>query len=150
MNIYLIVCVCVCYWCVHLIVAAGQWVVRNHAGITLHRGTCENVVWRIVAAQNRNGWHSVVKSRIEDCNRLDEEEKKCSKDEQKRRCEDRQMTSNTALSCDHSGCDFMALSEAGMANHKRQNIPNPDWDNAPIATRLITTRACTTTQSSAA
>ena len=54
--------------------------------------------WR-VAARNRNGWRSVVKTRIEDCNRLVEEEEKRSKDEQKRRHEDRQMTSTTALSC---------------------------------------------------
>ena len=29
-------------------VAAGQWVVRNHTGMTLCRGTCDNVVWKIV------------------------------------------------------------------------------------------------------
>ena len=58
-------------------------------------------VWRIVGElqhKNCNGWRSVVKSRIEDCNRLAEEEEKRSKDEQKRQREDRQMTSNTALS----------------------------------------------------
>ena len=27
---------------------AGQWVVRNHAGMTLCRGTCDNVFWKIV------------------------------------------------------------------------------------------------------
>ena len=86
--------------------------------------------WR-VAAQNRNGWRSVVKSRIEDCNRLAEEEEKRSKDEQKRRREDRQMTSNTALSCDHSECDFVALSEAGMTNHKRQKHTQPRLGQCP-------------------
>ena len=35
------------------------------------------------------------------------------------------MTSNTALSCDHSGCDFVVLSEAGMANHKCQKHTQP-------------------------
>ena len=93
--------------------------------------------WRF-AARNRNGWHSVVKSRIEDCNRLAEEEKKRSKDEQKRRREDRQMTSTTALSCDHSGCDFMALSEAGMANHKCQNMgPTPTGTMPPLQPDLL-------------
>ena len=86
--------------------------------------------WR-VAAQNRNGWRSVVKSRIEDCNRLAKEEEKRSKDEQKRRREDRQMTSNTALSCDHSECDFVALSEAGMTNHKRQKHIQPRLGQCP-------------------
>ena len=86
--------------------------------------------WR-VAAQNRNGWRSVVKSRIEDCNRLAEEEEKRSKDEQKRRREDRQMTSNTALSCDYSECDFVALSEAGMTNHKRQKHTQPRLGQCP-------------------
>ena len=43
------------------------------------------------------------------------------------------MTSNTALSCDHSECDFVALSEAGMTNPQTPKIhPTPARTVPPL------------------
>ena len=56
----------------------------------------------------------------QDINTRKEAEEKDRKDEQKRRHEARQSTSNLDLLCNIESCGFTALNHAGLVNHQRQ------------------------------
>ena len=53
----------------------------------------------------------------QDINTKKEAQEKDRKDEQKRRREARQWTSDLALHCSIDGCGFTALNHAGLVNH---------------------------------
>ena len=62
---------------------------------------------------------------VESVNKGEKIRKKKQKDERKRRREGQQMTYEAALKCAHLGCEFVALSKAGLTNHTRQKHQQP-------------------------
>ena len=75
--------------------------------------------WRTLA-QDRSEWRKRVWSMTSHLNDTKEAGEKHRKDEQKRRREARQTTSDLALHCAEEGCGFTALNHAGLVNHQRQ------------------------------
>ena len=76
-------------------------------------------------AMDRNEWKWIVRERVESVNKSEETREKKQKDERKRRREGRQMACEAALKCAHPGCEFVALSKAGLTNHTRQKHQHP-------------------------
>ena len=70
--------------------------------------------------QNRSKWRNRVRIGTSNLNQQKEADEKHRKDEQKRRREARQTTSFLSLRCDELGCEFAALTQAGLVNHQRQ------------------------------
>ena len=71
-------------------------------------------------AQLWDVWRSGIRRHAEALNAEAEQEEKERKDERERLRENRQADVESALCCDHPGCSFVALSKAGLTNHKRQ------------------------------
>ena len=75
--------------------------------------------WRELA-QDRDEWRRKVKEVFEGVNKNAESDEKACKDMKKRRREDRLAATTSTLRCDHPGCSFIATTNAGITNHKRQ------------------------------
>ena len=75
--------------------------------------------WKILT-QDRSEWRQKVWTETGHLNDTKEAEEKTRKDEQKRRREARQTSSDLALRCTEEGCGFIALNHAGLVNHQRQ------------------------------
>ena len=75
--------------------------------------------WRTLA-QERSEWRRKIWSETNHLNVTKEAEEKYRKDEQKRRREARQATSDLALRCTEKGCVFTVLNHPGLVNHQRQ------------------------------
>ena len=75
--------------------------------------------WRELA-QDRDEWRRKVKEVFEGVNKNAESDEKACKDMKKRRREDRLAATTGTLRCDHPGCSFIATTNAGITNHKRQ------------------------------
>ena len=88
-------------------------------------------VWR-EQAMNRKTWQCVVRESTARVNEEDELREKQSKDEKKKRRENRQMAAENALHCDESGCTFIALTRAGLVNHQRQAHSPPHFSTCTI------------------
>ena len=75
--------------------------------------------WR-ERSQDRGQWRRKVKEAMEKVNRSSEASEKSCKDTQKKRREERLVTTVSSLVCDFPGCSFTDISHAGLTNHKRQ------------------------------
>ena len=75
--------------------------------------------WRTLS-QVRSEWRKKVWSRTSQLNNKMEAREKHTRDEQKRRRETRQTSSDLGFHCTEQGCGFSALNRAGLVNHQRQ------------------------------
>ena len=76
--------------------------------------------WR-EQVQDRESWRTTIKHSAELLNEQAEIAEKSLKDLKKKRREMRITESENALHCDHPGCSFQALTQAGLTNHQRQH-----------------------------
>ena len=74
--------------------------------------------WKTLT-QDRSEWRQKVWTETGHLNDVKEAGEKTCKDEQKRRHEARQTSSDLALRCTEEGCGFIALKHAGLVNHQR-------------------------------
>ena len=75
--------------------------------------------WKILT-QDRSEWRQKVWTETGHLNDTKEAGEKTRKDEQKRRREARQTSSDLALRCTEEGCGFIALNHASLVNYQRQ------------------------------
>ena len=97
--------------------------------------------WRSKAL-SRNEWRCTIREGVLTVNGKDEDREKEQKDEKKRRREGWQLAAEAVLHCDHRGCGFVAINNAGLTNHIRQKYQQPSLScaltvNKPSGNRVF-------------